>query len=167
MSWYILTTAPQREFKASKALDDLGLRAVVPYAIRHRKGRAKGNKPVMIPFRVPLLPGYIFAAPAHDDMPWYAIKALPDVRGRVAFDGQPALLSDAEVDRMRRLAETERKEVYRGLKVGDKVDIMDGPFSGLDATLEAIGHAKVKVTVQIFGRSTSAVMRPDQVARAA
>lgn len=164
-NWFVVTTVPQREFRAGLELERLGLATVIPYTIRHRRQLGKGNRPIMVAYRVPLLPSYAFIG--GDSIPWYDIKSLRDVVGRVSFDGHPAIVSDADVDRVRRMAETERRDDRRALSVGDRVRVTDGPFRDLPALVEAIGMGSVRISVELFGRSTPATIRPDQIERAA
>ena len=165
--WYVLTTLPQREFKAERELSNgLGLHTLVPYEIRHRKSLAKGNKPVMMPYKVPLMPGYLFAG-SSDDLPWYDIRAIRDIRGSVQFGGIHATLTDLQMARIRAMAADTRNETRKGLTVGDKVSITDGPFRSLDGLVEAIGLGGVTVTFTMFSRPMAVKIRPDQIERAA
>jgi hypothetical protein len=105
MIWIVLKVAPQRERRVHDDIKrELGLAACVPSVQKFRKGIGKGNKPVLIPYLVPLLPSYVFAG-SGGIFPLHAIKSRDFVSGFVRF-GQPgpATLSVAEVDRMRRLA---------------------------------------------------------------
>lgn len=164
MIWHVLTTVPQREFRAGIELQRLGLATVIPYTIRHRRQMGKGNRPIMVPYKVPLLPSYAFVG---GDIPWYDIKSLRDIRGRVEFDGSPAIVSDADVDRVRRMAEGVRHDDRKSIAVKDRVRVMYGPFRDLTALVEEIGMGSVRISVELFGRSTPATIRPDQIERAA
>lgn len=164
MIWHILTACPQREFRAGIELQRLGLATVIPYTIRHRKQMGKGNRPIMVPYKVPLMPSYVFIG---GDVPWYDVRSLRDIRGRVEFDGRPARLSDLEMDHVRRLAETERKDDRKGLKAGDTVRMTDGPLRDLTALVQEIGLGSVRVDVELFGRPTPVTIRPDQIERVA
>ena len=162
-----MITVPQREFKAERELSNgLGLRTLVPYEIRHRRSMGKGNRPVMVPYRVPLMPGYLFAG-AMGGLPWRDVMEIRDIRGKVAFDGSPARLTDAQVDHVRRMAESANTETRRGLKVGDAARVTSGPFANLGALVEAIGLDGVRVTVQMLGRSVPMTVRADHIERAA
>lgn len=167
MIWHVLTTMPQREFKAERELmNGLGLRTLVPYETRHRRAMGKGNRPVMVPYRVPLMPGYLFAGGTHG-LPWRDVMEVRDIRGKVSFDGIPARLTDAQIDHVRRMAETTKVDTRRGLKVGDAGRITSGPFLDMPALVESIGLGSVEVTVEIFGRPTTTTVRPDMIERAA
>ena len=165
-NWYVCTTVPQREFKAADELSALGLMTLVPYEVRHRKAMGKGNRPVMVAYRVPLMPSYVFIG-TRDVVPWYDVRALRDVRGQVSFDGTPARLGEPEIARIRAMAADIRHESHKGLRLGDRVSIMDGPFRSLIGLVEAIGLADVTVSVELFGSVRPIKHRPDQIERAA
>jgi transcriptional antiterminator NusG len=55
-------------------------------------------------------------------------------------------------------ADSEEKEIIEiNCKVGDSVEIVEGPFKTMTATVEEVLHSsrKLKVTVMMFGRSNS------------
>ena len=167
MTWHILTTVPQREFRAGVELDALGLRTLVPYELRHRRAIGKGGRPVMTGYRVPLLPGYLFVNGGDDCLPWRDVMELRDVRGCIWSGGIPARLTDAQIDHVRRLAETCRAETRRSLARGDRARIMAGPFSGIEALVSEITSTAVTLEVQMFGSTRAVDMRPDLIERVA
>lgn len=165
-NWFVCCTVPQREFKAADELAALGLMTLVPYEVRHRKQLGKGNRPVMVPFPVPLMPSYVFLG-TKDVVPWYDVRSLRDVRGQISFDGTPARLGEIEIARIRAMAADIRHESHKGLRLGDRVSITDGPFRSLEGLVEAIGLADVTVSVELFGSVRPVRHRPDQIERAA
>ncbi len=167
-NWFVCTTVPQREFKAAYELEALGLMTLVPYEVTYRRAMGKGNRPVTIEKNIPLLPSYVFVG-SNDVVPWYDVRSLRDVRGRVAFDGAPARLRDVEIARIRALATAERRENAgrKSLKLGDRVSITDGPFRSFEGLVQAIGVGDVTVSVEMFGSFRPVRHRPDQIERAA
>ena len=166
-SWIILTVRPQRERKtASAIINDLGLSVCVPCARTHRKARGKNNKPIILEKLVPILPGYVFVGspgwfPLHD------LRATDGVTGWVQFDGVIGRLTDAEIDRIRRMAKSASAATPKGLSVGDEVNVTEGAFRNLKAVLSAIGKDTVKLDVMILGRVTEVTLPAHHVERAA
>lgn len=164
MIWHILTTAPQREFRARDEIKRLGMRTYVPAELRHRRAIGKQGRPVMIPYNVPLMPGYVFVgAPAC----WRDVMELRDVRGCIWSGGKPAALADAQIDHVRRLANEIKSESRRGIVKGDSATILAGPFRGLDALVAEITGTSVTLELQLFGARREIEVRPDLVERAA
>lgn len=170
MIWNILTTVPQREFKAERELQNAyGLDTVVPYETRQRKAMGRSNK--MVPYDAPIMPGYLFVANRHGPLPWRTVMGLRDIRGKVEFDGKPGTLTDAQMDSVRRMAELLRSEPPRrgrtSVGVGDKARIMSGPFESIETLVEAVGIKGVTVSVHMLGSIRTVDIRADQIERAA
>jgi len=91
-----------------------------------------------------------------DDV-WHLIKDIPKVTGFVG-GRNPAPLEPDEVQDLLYRMETgvAPPRATVDFAVGDKVRIIEGPFSGFVASVEEVleSQSKLKVMVTIFGRST-------------
>ncbi len=160
MKWYVIHTYAGYEKKVQQSLQNLlrqrGLedrvgRIVVPVKkeVRVRDGRRR-----QVERR--LFPGYILIQMALDDDLWHLILRTPGVTGFVGPSGRPVPLPEEEVQAV--LAEVEEKEpaLSVDLKVGEVVQIIDGPFRDFEGTVAEIDEerGKVKVLVSFFGRET-------------
>lgn len=149
MIWHILTTAPQRELVAQKALRDLGLSTMIPVEYRwhdarkagHASKKGKTEKEVRAH---PLWPRYVFVGCDRFITPWREIYDLnhagrPLVTGALYRNGMPYALSHFETQHIGLLSDVKKPEVppdaARRLYPGDKVRIIDGPFNGRLATV--------------------------------
>jgi transcription antitermination factor NusG len=102
--------------------------------------------------RMPLFPGYVLARPEEGAL----VEALsvPGVAGVVRRgDGEPALVTEAEVEAVRRLVAGVEvtgalPEVVEPLQVGVEVLVVEGPFRGLQGVLLEVGGAS-KVVIRI------------------
>lgn len=166
MIWNVLTVAPQRERKvAAEIRAGLGLQVCVPCLQKHRKSRGKNNRPVLVPYLVPLMPRYVFVG-AKNVLPVYDLMALEYVNGFVTFGGKIATLRDAEVDHIRRLAKDVKIDTKSGYQVGDAITITDGPFKSFPALIQEIRGGDVRVDVELFGRTAEHWRRADQIEKA-
>lgn len=142
-SWYVLQSKPRKEF----ALFDQVLArriecffprvTVVPANPRSARVRA-------------YFPGYLFVHVDLQAIGLSALQWLPFARGLVAFDGEPAAAPDGLVPALReRLTQIEQNGGLQldGLKPGDSVRVLDGPFRGyegvFDAQLDDDGRVRV------------------------
>lgn len=106
------------------------------------------------------LPGYVLVEMELTSEARHVVANTPGVTGFVGVRGdqQPQPLRPAEVERI--LGQIERKttapETDSAYRTGDRVKVIDGPFSEFTGVIEAIDSAKNKVTitVSIFGRPT-------------
>jgi len=123
-----------------------------------------------------LYPGYVFIDMKLLDennrvieQPWYFIR---DTQGIIGFVGgdRPTPTPQDEIDyikaKISESEDTERPKV--NFEVGETVKINDGPFLNFSGVIEEIdpNRGKLKVTVNIFGRSTPVELEYWQVEKA-
>jgi len=103
-------------------------------------------------------PSYILVEMLLDNETQHFIANIPGVTRFVGSGGQPTAISDEEVDRiLGRIHKTEDKTIQEiPYKVGDAVEVIDGPFSDFNGIVNEINpdKGKLKVMVSIFGRET-------------
>lgn len=102
-------------------------------------------------------PGYVLVEAVMTDEVWHLIKEIPKVTGFVG-GRKPTPLEPEEVNDLLYQIETGVRPPRETVdfSVGDKVRIIEGPFSGFIASVDEVMEAqsKLKVMVTIFGRST-------------
>ncbi len=115
-------------------------------------------------------PGYILVEMEMDDNTWHIVKDTPKVTGFVGGSVTPTPLSEEEVSHILKQAEegavapTQPRVAYQK---GDRVRVIDGPFSNFIGTVEDVNptHGRLRVMVSIFGRSTPVELEFLQVER--
>ncbi len=174
MNWYVVHTYAGFENKVRASIletvSKLGLKdkigqILVPteevLSIKAGKKRKSQRK---------FFPGYILVEMEMDDNTWHTIKDTPKVTGFVGGSTNPTPLSDEEVKNIIRQAEegavaqAQPKQAYQK---GDRVRVIDGPFSSFIGTVEDVNptHGRLRVMVSIFGRSTLVELEFLQVER--
>jgi len=161
LSWHIARTLPRMGARALKALEGAEIATYLPRAseVVVRRGRR-------VVRRTPLLMRTVFIGVRNDDHLGQArtatgiaeIVSHPEPEdgptGNIAsIVMRPARLDPADLQRfVNALAKGEIVEPM-GLKVGQSVLVLDGPFASFPAVVEAILPSdRVKVAVSIFGR---------------
>ncbi len=90
---------------------------------------------------------------------WYRIRTTPGILKFLGAGEKPVPLSKEEVDRiLKEIEERQSKPVPKvEFKVGDRIEIIDGPFINFTGVVEEVYPEKerLKVSVSIFGRATS------------
>ena len=115
------------------------------------------------------LPGYLFVRMDLTDESWSAVRNTPGVTGFVGQTSRPTPLSVDEVVSM--IAPPKKKVVVAqkavDFEVGESIQVTDGPFATLPATINEINldSQKLKVLVSIFGRETPVELSFNQVAK--
>ena len=118
------------------------------------------------------LPGYILM---EVNLTPEVIQAVKDVPGVVGFVGSergktPVPLRQAEVNKILGKVEEMKDTVeipQEPFNIGEEVKVIDGPFSGFNATIDVVleDKKKLKVIVKIFGRNTPLELNYLQVER--
>jgi transcription antitermination factor NusG len=89
---------------------------------------------------------------------------VPGVLSFVGPKGEPARLSDFEIETLRSGLHRQKFEPYRGLAIGQKVRIHAGPLQGLEGTL--VRNAKgvrVVISVDLIQQSVAVELDADTV----
>lgn len=153
--WYALRVPPQKEFVAREILRRKGLTTFLPVEKRWRKKNKYTKVKELRQF--PLAPRYVFTGFPKAAANWFDVSKIPLIQGVVGINGEPRLLDEAGMIRMLSLykdaIDRPKEEKWMAsnheFKVGDIVEVMNGPFEGLKVpVLEIVGiHAKIMVNL--------------------
>ncbi|MFQ5595132.1 MAG: transcription termination/antitermination protein NusG [Anaerolineae bacterium] len=159
-AWYVVHTYSGYENKVKQTLEyrvqstgmqDRIFRVIVP--VEEEVDIKEGQRRV-IERRV--FPGYVFVQMLMDDEAWYIIHDTPGVTGFVGSGTKPTPLRDEEVERILRRIESEEPTVRVSFREGQRVRIVDGPFTDFHGIVDEIDmqRGKVRLLVSFFGRET-------------
>ncbi|MBQ3166265.1 MAG: transcription termination/antitermination factor NusG [Clostridia bacterium] len=97
-------------------------------------------------------PCYVFMKMIYNNDLWFLITNTRGVTGFVGPQGRPMPLTPEEVKRNRLDEWVEKVEI----EIGDHVQIISGPLSGMIGTVEdlQLENQKAMVKVEVFGRET-------------
>ncbi len=162
MNWYVVHTLTGHEQKVKKVLErvikEKGMesffgRIIIPVEnlIKIRKG-----KKVIEERR--LFPGYIVIEMEPTDEALKLVSSIPGVTHFLGTRYKPTPLEKEEVESILAQVEESKKKVVTKIPFtkGERVTVIDGPFTDFVGTVEEIypEREKVKVIVLIFGRPT-------------
>jgi len=171
--WYVIHTYSGMENRVKQNLDSrvktLGMEehiyeAIVPTedVVEIRNGARKTVTRTV-------LPGYVLVRMDLTDESWAAVRHTPSVTGFVAHASSPVPLSLEEVEKMLApsvlakvnaqasgQAPRKKKVEVADFNVGASVMVVQGPFSGVHATITEINanNQRLKALVEILGRET-------------
>ena len=105
-------------------------------------------------------PGYVLVKMVMSDDSWFVVRNVRGCTGFVGPNGTPVPLTEEEVAALG----VEKKEIVINYKVGDTVNIIDGPLENFSGVVEEIDQDKnmVRVRISMFGRETSAELEIEQ-----
>jgi transcriptional antiterminator NusG len=116
-------------------------------------------------------PGYVLVQMEMDDETWHLVKEVPKVLGFIGGSSdRPAPISDKEaqaiLNRVQEGVDKPRPKVL--FEPGEVVRVTDGPFNDFSGVVENVNYekSKVRVAVQILGRSTPVELDFSQVEKA-
>ena len=102
-----------------------------------------------------------------DNNIYHMIKGIKRVSGFLGSKGIPVPVSDKEVVKILGQLKDGVAQPKSGIdySVGEKVQVVDGPFASFNGMIEEIDEekARLKVSVSIFGRPTPVDLEYNQV----
>ncbi len=176
--WYIAQTYSGYESSVKQDLDrriesmnmqDMIYRVLVPEEeyIDTKKDGSKVTKTRK------MFPGYILVEmevdKEMDERAWFMIRNTPKVTGFLGSSGggtKPIPLRDDEINAILRKIGIIQKPVLE-IKVGDKVEVIEGPFKGHSGEISSINEEKdtLFVLIEFLGRSTPMEFKINQVSK--
>ncbi len=125
-----------------------------------------------------IFPGYVLVKMDMTDDSWQVVKSTPNVinfvgteerrrygRGRGHVTPRP--LSHSEMQRIFSHSEAEDVPLKIEMAVGDKIEVLTGPFQGFHGEVIEVSpeRSKLKALISIFGRDTPVELEFGQVNR--
>ncbi len=115
-------------------------------------------------------PGYVLIKTEMDNDLYHMIKNLKRVSGFLGSKGIPVPVSDKEIEKILGQIKDGVAQPKSGIEyvIGEKVQVVDGPFASFNGMVEDIDEEKsrLKVSVSIFGRPTPVDLEYNQVEKA-
>jgi transcriptional antiterminator RfaH len=149
--WFCVKAQPKREHLAASSLQKLANITAYAPRIRFRKLTKRG----LVWFVEPLFPGYFFAEFVFTQQR-RLVEHSTGVHYIVAFGEQVPTLDPASIALLQQSAgDGEIVTIDPEIKVGQDVEIAEGPFQGLRALVTRVIPAKqrVQVLLEFLGRS--------------
>jgi len=167
--WYALHVLSGQEKKVKESLErrakteemgDLIREVVIP---TERVSEVKRGKKIESERK--LHPGYVYVNMfLRDDekklveRTWYFVRETNGVIGFADGDNPQPIRADEVATMLGQMREREEKVLPKiAFSIGDKVKVGDGPFQNQEGLIEGVDmeRGKLKVSVNMFGRSTS------------
>ena len=170
-NWYIVQTFSGFEQKVAetlkeiiktKELNDKISDVLVPM---HEVTEVKRGKRVQR--KKKYFPSYVLVKMEMNKQIYHMIKNIQKVTGFLGKAGEPARVSDKEIDKI--LGNIKEgslvPEPTVSFDIGEQVKVCEGPFSSFTGLVEEIDEEKsrLKVSVSIFGRPTPIELEYNQV----
>ena len=173
-NWYIVQSHSSFENKVAQEIKEEATRANLSDKIEeiivptHDITEVKRGK--RIQRKKKYFPGYVLLKSEMDNTIYHMIKNLKKVSGFLGTKGTPIPVSEKEIEKILGQIKDGVVQPKSGVEynVGEKVQVIDGPFASFSGLVEDIDEDKLrlKVSVSIFGRPTPVDLEYSQVEKA-
>ena len=173
-NWYIVQSHSSFENKVAQEIKEEATKANLADRIEeiivptHDITEVKRGKRVQR--KKKYFPGYVLLKSEMDNTIYHMIKSLKKVSGFLGTKGTPIPVSEKEIEKILGQIKDGVVQPKSGIEynVGEKVQVIDGPFASFSGLVEDIDEDKLrlKVSVSIFGRPTPVDLEYSQVEKA-
>jgi transcriptional antiterminator NusG len=173
-NWYIVQSHSNFENKVSSQIKEEAEKANISDKIEeivvptHDVTEVKRGK--RIQRKKKYFPGYVLIKSEMDNDLYHMIKNLKRVSGFLGSKGIPVPVSDKEIEKILGQIKDGVAQPKSAIEysIGEKVQVVDGPFASFSGMVEDIDEEKsrLKVSVSIFGRPTPVDLEYNQVEKA-
>ncbi len=173
-NWYIVQSHSSFENKVANTIKEEAEKAKVSEKIEeivvptHDVTEVKRGK--RIQRKKKYFPGYVLIKSEMDNDLYHMIKGIKKVSGFLGSKGIPVPVSDKEIEKILGQIKDGVAQPKSTIEyvIGEKVQVIDGPFASFSGLVEDIDEEKsrLKVSVSIFGRPTPVDLEYNQVEKA-
>jgi transcriptional antiterminator RfaH len=166
-NWLLLQVKPRQEVRALANLERQQAQCYCPLIQVEKLSRGK-----RIQVTEALFPGYLFinAQPQQGGLSYTTIRSSRGVSKIVGFGAEPITIPEALIEQLKQREGSgliNAKEKNLPLK-GDKVNILEGPFKGLQAVYShADGQQRAVVLISLLHQQTPTSLTNTQIQKTA
>ena len=170
-NWYIVQSHSSFENKVASLIKEEAEKAKISDKIEeiviptHDITEVKRGKRVQR--KKKYFPGYVLIKSEMDNNIYHMIKNIKRVTGFLGSKGVPVPVSDNEIEKILGQIKDGVAQPKSSIEyvIGEKVQVIDGPFASFNGMVEEIDEEKsrLKVSVSIFGRPTPVELEYSQV----
>lgn len=161
MHWHLVHTKPRQEKCALENLERQGYQCYLPILPIE-----KLRQGVVTVDDEPLFPRYLFIRLDHGNSAksWAPVRSTKGVSRLVIFGTEAAKVDDYLIELLQQQQALVQTEPQRLFIPGEKVEIRDGPFAGLEGIYQmSDGERRVIVLIELLSRPVAVQMRPTSV----
>lgn len=168
--WYIVNVMAGQENKIAEDIKSLIVRGNIAKEVFDvvvpTKPVIKIKKGQKIQEMQKLFPGYVFINANIAGDAYNIINSIPKVMGFLGAKNNPQPVADQKMQEILNLSSSEVADNKNTIfEVGETLNIIEGPFESFSGVVEEFDSEKqkIKISVLIFGRSTSVELDVNQV----
>jgi transcriptional antiterminator RfaH len=161
MNWYLLHTKPRQEKIAVRNLAQQGYECYLPLMPLEKISRG-----TLVVSEEPLFPRYLFIYLDTNESAksWGPIRYTRGVNRLVSFGSEPAKVDMRLVQVLKSNETALLTEPQPLFKLGEKVTLKEGPFSGIEAIYQMPeGESRAIVLIELLSKPTKLSVSPVQL----
>ena len=165
MHWYLVHTKPRQEHRALLNLTQQGYECYLPLIASERL-----RQRTVALVQEPLFSRYLFTRldTGLAGKSWAPIRSTIGVCRLVTFGSEPARVAAELIDILRAQRESANQEPARLFQPGERVQIKDGPFAGLQAVYQmSDGESRAMVLIEILSKPSQLAISAASLRKAA
>ena len=151
-AWHLIHTKPQQEQEAKRQLEQQGYTVYLPMLLKTKLKEGKQSN-----VQLPLFPRYLFIHLTSGVDDWGPIRSTRGVSNLVRFGVKVARIPEELIIEIQARAGKDgyHHEDSPEFKRGDKISIIDGPFSGYEAIFQVHqGKDRALILLDIIGKAS-------------
>ena len=156
--WFALQVVPKHEKSVDKILEYRGCNHFLPTC---RVRRRRSDRVSVI--EEPLFPGYVFCKSQSKLME--IVRGSPGIVRIVTFGGRPHPIPDEEIEALQQIVRGNREySAYPYLNVGQKVQVISGPLTGVSGTITQFKNRdRLVISLEVIMKSVSVEIDESEV----
>jgi transcriptional antiterminator RfaH len=155
-TWFVVHTKPRQESVAQVQLERQGYPVYLPRLSLPKLRRSRWSDAIE-----PLFPRYLFVGLELGEQALAPIRSTRGVSSVLKFGDRYAEVPPTLIEALRSRADEAGLHVLAdsGMRRGDRLHIIAGPFEGFEAVFESeSGAERAKVLLDVLGRSTTVTL---------
>jgi len=153
--WFLVQTKPKQEVRALENLERQGIKTFCPRVLVERLTRGKRRVS-----REVLFPNYLFVRFDQTATSAMSVSYTRGVNRIVSFGDSPTQVPEQLIDQLQARVHQNASSLISNLpEEGDQLQVLDGPFRGLNAVFSQIdGDSRAVVLITILSQKVRAVL---------
>lgn len=152
-NWFLLQTKSRQESRAVENLERQGVDSFCPMVRVEKVSR--GNRVVK---QEVLFPGYLFVNFNQTSVSATTVRSTRGVSHFVTCAGSPVMVPDRLIEQLQKRTDPDNSELVSNLpQVGDQLEVIEGPFRGLNAVFSQVdGDQRAVVLINLLNQQVEA-----------
>lgn len=172
--WYVVFVMTGKEYLTQRMLSNWGASVYLPLCRKWRRLNRYTRDKTKIAY--PAVAGSLFVGFERGQERWFDIfRSISSVYGVLGIDGRPVTVDGGRLEtfiqenrfRFNVAGEEQFMRTYHEFQIGDRVQIVDGPFDGHIVDVKDIKGRNAYILIDLFGTTQDVAISLDKLEKVA